>query len=348
MLVTPNSKRARSVGSYRSRMSGAVSAGALSAVLGAMSRGSRYTAGSWGSRSYKSTYSQSGRGGVSTTQQDVKTQYKSRKQTRRQRRRRTRRYKRFIASQLKTLGTSTVHFNNATQTSYPLADTISQVYQVHSLYGDRGTAPLPNEVGQRDLTQIPLQDPAIKAGQKLIFDTATMDVTMSNVSEVGDGDSRAATVEVDVYDIVYRNDSKQQRFGDLMAEAQTLTPTIGGTSLELTDRGATLFSFPQLISLGKIKILKKTKIILPPNSDATFRIKDTRNRVIYTSEIIATGDSVGFIRSGWTRSLIFVHKASIGDASVLSGTAALRVGSTRTYKYKWMENQITRDGVFAA
>lgn len=347
-MITPYSKK-RALSSYSgSRRSlyttGAAAAGVASSIIAGMSRrGSRFSSGSfWSANSSKVN------GGISTAQHDVKTQYRSRKQTKRQRRNRVRRYKRFIASQLKVLGTSTVHYNNYTESGYGLIDTLTQGDQVHTLYGDRGAAPAPNEVGQRDLTQLVAQDPAIKAGQKLVFDTATMDVTMSNVSTVGEGDTRAPTIEVDVYDIVYRNQTKQQRFGSLIQEAQTLTPTIGGSSLEISDRGATLFSFPQLISLAKIKILKKTKIILPPNNDATFRIKDTRNRVVDTSELIPTGDSVGFIRPGWTRSLVFIHKATIGDASSLQGSAVLRVGSTRTYKYKWMENQITRDGVFNA
>jgi len=300
-----------------------------------------------GSRTATTTKRKYSGGGVATAQKDVKVQYVARRQNRGVRRRQIKKYRSWVGQQLKQLATKTVHFNDAVQAQMSLPDVNQQNYAICHLYANNGGNTIGRECGARDIKQIRTNDPEIAVNSgKVYFDTATMDITMSNTSEPEEGDPRSAQIEVDVYDVVYRDDCSYTYFINMVNDAELKTDTIGtGSSLSLQNRGATLFEFPELIKFAKMKILKKTKIILPPNQDATFRITDRRNRTYDTNEIGLGGDKQGFVLRGATRSLIFVAKATVGDASALAGTMTLRIGCTRTYKYKNLTAQVTKDSL---
>jgi len=286
---------------------------------------------------------------VATAQRDVKVQYVARRQSRRSRRRQAKKYRSWVSQQLKQLATKTVHLNDAITAQMSLPNVNSQVYAICHLYGNNGSSPAINECGARDVKQIKANDPAIAANSaKIYFDTACMDITMSNISLPAEGEPRASQIEVDVYDIVYRDDANFSNFVLMLTEGENRTSTIGsGSALQLVNRGATLFEFPEVMKFAKIKILKKTKIILPVNQDATFRINDRRNRTYGTNEIGVDGDKQGYVIRGATRSLLFVAKATVGDAQELSGDMKLRIGCTRTYKYKHLTQQVTQEALIS-
>lgn len=264
---------------------------------------------------------------VTTGQHDYQRQYKYRKAPRRMRRRAKRMYRNFIKSSLKLVGTNTViknaSFSVTTSTLLP------QQWSTCHLGGMTGV-----ENGGNDINSLVSSDTRISTSGKVLITNGNLDVTMRNTTADGN-----VSLEVDVYEIGYRNQTKRTSFGSLMSDAWGETPAVGSlTSFTINDRGTQLFDFPELFKKG-VKIFKKTKVFLPAANTATYRLKLRRNQWINPSEDIV--DNVGFVKAYYTRSLVFVFKPVVGTGDV--GT--LSVGCTRKYTYKIFEDDTDRDGI---
>lgn len=281
--------------------------------------------------SYVRTKLTSNPSGVQTTSQyDFKRQYKYKRAPARIRRRAKKAYRRFVKQSLKLVGTNTVVKNdsNVTVTSA----LIKQNYTAVHCGGTNGGG----DFGGSDLNTILSSDTRINPSSgKVLLQNSSVDITMRNTSDAVTG----APLEVDVYEVAYWDSIKPNTFAALVTAVQTDTPAIGSlSSLLLTDRGTQLFDFPAFAKKG-LKIYKKTKVFLPIGNTATYRMSLRKNMWINaTNDII---DSTGYVKRGYTKSLIFVFKPVVGS----SDTCSLAIGNTRKYVYKIFEDDADRDGL---
>ena len=147
-------------------------------------------------------------------------------------------------------------------------------------------------------------------------------------------------VEADIYEVVYKDDTNRTGWRDAQSDAETSTGSINaGTGLLLTQRGTTLFDFPERIKLLKEKILKKTKVFLPPGNTSTYQIRIAKNKIVNKRDV--TVDSTGFVKPYWTRSVVVIFKSIIGDAPECSMT----MGVTRKYSYTIAEQSADADNL---
>jgi len=101
----------------------------------------------------------------------------------------------------------------------------------------------------------------------------------------------------------------------------------GGT-IDLVARGSTLFEQPLVISALKMKIWKKTKVVLGPDTSTTYQLRDAKDRTFNFQEY---NDDVGFVKPYWTKSVIVVFKAIANAAN--NNVVNLTMGATRKYSY---------------
>lgn len=180
---------------------------------------------------------------------------------------------------------------------------------------------------------------AIPTNSRYRFCSGVLDITFTCVADPDDPLSH--TMELDLYDMVYRG---YTRFGnpiDLFNDAASDTPTFGTAgNLTLNTLGATPFQFPS--ALSSLKILNKRKYFLSNGHSATYQIRDPKNRVFLTDAIDNHINSDAM--RGWTRIVFFVFKhVPIAAGSIPPITLA--IGCTRTYKVKKFESATTTDGL---
>lgn len=258
--------------------------------------------------------------------------------------RRKRRYwKKFLlksrAALLKSVGTRTVLRNSviskSTDATYPQG-----VLTCH-LYGMNGTNTA-SEVGCADIGDLLVNDTSIGSSGKVHFDTGVMDITFRNVPP-GAEETSQRSMEVDVYDLIFRDETKFENFESMISDAQTNTPVIGGaTGISINTRGATLFDLPHLIKLGKIKILKKVKVFLPMGNTFTYQVRNPRNWVLNAAD---WNDTAGLIEPRHTRTVVAVFKAVVSAGGANPAAVQLDAGVTRKYKYKVIEDDGDYDNV---
>lgn len=264
--------------------------------------------------------------GIQTTlQRDFARQYSKKRLPRRVRRRARKMFKRFVKQSLKLVGSNTVIKNNVNSTS--TSTLLPQNWTAVHLGGTNGT-----DFGGGDLNSIISSDTRINGSSgKLLIATANLDVTIRNTStDTG--------MECDVYELGYWDNTKRTAFSQIMSDVATDTPAVGTlTSLTINDRGAQLFDFPALSKKG-VTIYKKTKVFLPVGNTATYRLKNKKNMwVNATNDIV---DNSGYVKKGYTKTLVFVFKPVVGSGDVTT----LTVGCTRKYLYKIYEDDADRDG----
>lgn len=264
-----------------------------------------------------------------TKNYDVKRQYRYKRMPKYKRRRWARFSKKVRAVMDKQIGTTTQLLNSSISISP--TNLLPQAFGAAWMFGKNGTN-TSGEVGCQDLNYLfDSNNPGTMDNVKLGVSSAILDVTMQNTG--------TTSMEVDVYDVVLTNESKNSNLGACHTLAQANTATIGaGTAIKLEDRGATLFDMPQLIKICGMKILKKTKFFLSSNDTATYQIRNARNYTFNQLEI-ADGQSLGaggFVQPYKTRGLIFIAKNTPKDAAT---TGTLTVGCTRKYAVKVFESK---------
>lgn len=211
----------------------------------------------------------------------------------------------------------------------------NQNYMAAVIYGKNGQSGS-ETAGMSDLRDI-VNVAGLTTGEKLMFKSAILDVTIAVPSDA------SSALEVDIYDCYWRGQTFQVNVRQDIKAAETNTSTIGiGTSLEMEDRGATLFDFPVFLSNTKCKILKKTKVFLPPGNTTTYQIRDPRNRSIYVDDITEyqTAGNAGWLQPGWTRGIVVVFKPTAGNQATVN---SLNMGVTTKYAYCVMKDNDVRD-----
>lgn len=264
--------------------------------------------------------------GVTTTsQRDFRQQYRYKRMPKRRRRRWVKALRRNTAMDLTHFGTRTVIRNDTVGTAVPV--TGQGFVKIH-IYGRNGTTD-GTEIGTKDINDIIDTDDTFNTAKswKVFFTAAVIDMTIRNVGTV--------PMELDVYEITYNGNTKQNKFQDMLQAAENATEEVkpAQAKINLGVRGATLFDIPELIRYGRIKIWKKTKIFLPVGDTATYQARDPRNHV-FTSDLFI--DEGGYIIPRATRSYIMVAKNVVGSGEAIG---ALTVGVTRTYRYKILEKK---------
>lgn len=261
-----------------------------------------------------------------TTQYDTKQQYRYKRMPRKQKRRWVKFTKKVHQIAHADLGLRTVLFNDRIDLSYEITP-LKQTFGAVHLYGGNGInveAPtgVTREIGARDLRQIYINDGNIDEDSQVQFRNAVVDITMTNVD--------SQTLEVDVYKIKYLESDNPQAS---CINTFISNPNLPLASLDLTlaDRGATPFDLGRATGLMKAKILSKRKYLLSPQQSATYQHREAANHWMkgYEMQPNAVRASTDFT-TRYTTTFLIIAK----NVDATAGSAHLRVGATRNYRYK--------------
>lgn len=226
-----------------------------------------------------------------------------------------------------------------------------QVYTTCCLYGLRGASGTPlvdTPNGYSDLKQIVSNDTTIPITGKVMFTSGILDVTYTNETQeiisvpVGEGETQqireSVPIELDIYEVwMYKDKHGYYDIDSAIADASNTTPAIAGagySTLELTDRGATPWDFPQAIQNLGMKIIKKTKFFLGYRQSCTYQIRDPRNHIIDVMQLRDDSFSNSFAWKKVTKGLIAVARKVPNSSAV---GVSLQVGMTRKYSYRLLE-----------
>lgn len=257
-----------------------------------------------------------------------KRQYGRRRRTRRVRRRARIYYKKFQKALRKVSG---VAFQkailNGSKTGSP---GVGQSYLATHLFSYNSNAVPVLETGVRDTLQLrssmtnTFYTDDVNDTTKFMIEYGILDCTLFN-----NGNAR---LEVDFYHITYRDNVEYGTFATFMSGSdvrqQSLTST-AADKIDITDRGATLFDLPQMLSNGYVTIVSKEKLFMGVGDTYNFQYKVKKPASITKSEIDA--DNVYFARRSHTHTWVAVFKRVIGDTG---DSPSLSLGSTRTYGWR--------------
>lgn len=283
-----------------------------------------------------------------TTQHDERRIYQKHSMPRPMRRRWKRFKNKVLAVSEKDLGTRTVLFN----ATYAIGNTTDNQ---HHTIASFALYPLGSTNLQLDDLNTIVQlenagNPTAAAGttvdktSKFIFKSGILDLTFRNTSSNNNNPDSSAKLEVDIYECIARkpfmdNFNTYLDFQGALIRGSLDTLRIGGAgnTIDTTTRGGTPWEFPNALSYFGIKILKKTKYMMPNQDTFTYQVRDPRRHVAsdnYLARFTAQPNM-----PGWTRWVYVIAKLVPGLAIGPAGTAgvyqeALSVGVTRKYFYK--------------
>lgn len=287
-----------------------------------------------------------------TTQHDVRRVYQKRYMPKKKRRRWGGFIRKVNAVSEKELGARQVVFNKlVTKTN---TDATKHIVQSLYLYGQKSDSTYASDMVWISSFENKT-DPTAAAGvtvddsSKYLFQSAVLDITVCNHSGIiaagGVVEARsAAKMEVDVYEIAVRKQAAEYDtiFQDLeaMLNDNTSRTKIIGTQdageseISYDLRGVTPFELSYSLSRWGIKIMKKTKYMLPNQETFTYQVRDPRRHSINRRDM---DQMTGFNRPGWTRIVLFIGKLVPGVA--VGSTEGfykevLDFGVTRKYLYK--------------
>jgi len=283
---------------------------------------------------------------TTTTQLDTTTQYRYKRMPKKKRWRWKKFVKKVQAVQQRALGLRTVLFNTNIRITGAANQQHYGCVALYGYYGVGDAIPGPAALcGMRDIFRIANNDPQIMDkntagvdGGKFQLQSGILDVTATNVG--------ARSLEVDLYEInCMEDDTKESDPLATIGNAQVITSAISGTStsIDLAQRGATLFDLPNAISNDKWKIYKKRKYFVPSGASFTFQHRDPRNYLMNGADFrFAEGgtNKYSYARRRQTRLFFFVAKNVAGYDNA---TVDLQIGATRKYSYVIQESSIALD-----
>jgi len=278
---------------------------------------------------YRQSQPQQGSSGVGVTKNyDVSRQYRYKRMPRYKRRQWSKFSKKVRAVMDKQIATATKIFNDQVETQINAGE---QDYVCTWLYGKNGSLGT-KECGTADLAALCdiFDDDLTSENFKFGVSSAVLDITLQNSAETG--------LEVDVYDVVLKNNTRMTDFGDAAGKAIAETPSVGAVpKITPQTRGMTLFDMPQLIKLLGMKILKKTKLSLATNDTATYQIRNPKNLTFNSLDIKEQQGygSGNLVEPYKTRGLIIIAK-NLPNSGENNGI--LKVGCTRKYAVKKFES----------
>lgn len=249
---------------------------------------------------------------------------------------------------------SIVKNSSAIATTANGSNSNDQCYTTCCLYGMRGASGLPlvdTPNGYSDLKQIVSNDTTLSGANytgKVLFTSGILDVTYTNETQdiitvqVGEGDfeqfRESIPIELDIYEVwMYKDKHAYYDIDSAIVDAENTTPSIAGAGyspLNLTDRGATPWDFPQAIQNLGMKIIKKTKFFLGYRQSCTYQIRDPRNHIIDVMQLRDDSFSNSFALKKVTKGLIAVAR-KVPNSSTIG--VSLQVGMTRKYSYRILE-----------
>lgn len=265
-----------------------------------------------------------------TPQLDSKRQYKFKSQSKKKKVRWAKFVKKVQAATQSEQGFTTVVRNGSKAVPFLTAN--GQGWMCPMLYGLKGTGTL-NEIGNFDIYEIIASDNRLsfEDARKIKFLNAVLDLTIANVGEYA--------AEVDCYEVRFFNSENGSVSACVTRDAVVIPETTANIipanneSLELTDRGVTLFDLPEFIRSAKCKIYKKTKFFLKGGDALTMQMRDPKTHIFNTAENFVTAGSTKFATK-WTKGFFFVVKAVVGQDI----TPAITIGATRSYKYSILQD----------
>lgn len=219
----------------------------------------------------------------------------------------------------------------------------AQGYLCSVLYGRNGvnlSTTTDFQSGMSDLYDI-FNQSGYSSTTKLKMLSATLDITYSNKG--------SSAVEMDLYEVQFKKATVYTDFKSAIDNAETDTTTVGTwTSLNLTDRGVTLFDIPQVIRTTGMTIIKKTKVFVPSGGTTTYQMRDASDWFItkeYATNNTDTGTpgpagKGGFLLPKKTKGIVAVYKTVAG----VVGTANLACGVTHRYSVKFDTDSRVGDG----
>lgn len=280
-------------------------------------------------RSYTKTNTKRGSSGVGvTSQHDAKTIYRKKRMPRRKRKAWGKFSKKVHAVLDKSTGTKTHLKNNVDALS---AATGSQVFATYNMYGMNG-ADLLGSRGNADLVAI--FSNYINA-DKLILKSAVLDITIENTNSV-------EPIEVDIYHVRYNNEHEANTpLATFINGASNAVVPSGKTAVSILDRGASPFDIPLALSIGRITIVKKTKVFLGVRNSTTYQIRDPRNRMVTKYDINNQTTGYNYVKPGMTQGIILIAKNTPGGAGA---TTFMSVGCTTKYSYGILESAPVETG----
>lgn len=281
------------------------------------------------------------RTGLATTaQRDYTVQYRRKSAPLKVRRKARRQYKKYMSNAIKTVGSNIAVKNNFLvdeSNGTSKAQTLVSAW----LYGANGTETATDR-GVNDINVIFSSDSRINTGaSKVMFSGAVLDITI-RCMEVNGAQETCAPQEIDIYEVLLYDETKEVNFTASVTAAEATTQTIPGFAnpISLTGtRGTTLFDFPYLTAALKMKIIKKTKVFLPVGSNTTYQMKDAKNHWIGKEDV---SDDVGFVKPNVTKGLVIVGKDIAGSST---SKTKIQCGVTRRYNYKVIESNKKYDAV---
>lgn len=252
---------------------------------------------------------------------DSKLQYRKRRMPYRKKRNWKKFVKKVQAANERSLGTKTIVFNKSVTGTSTAAN--AQNWMIANLYGTNGTSAA-SELGAADLYQIFQQAYlSSKETQKLTFKSAVLDITLTNTG--------TTKLEVDLYVLSYWGEPAYGSFSAAASGADNTTPVMNPngsgffSSLNISQRGVTLFDMPELIRNGKFTIQKKVKYWIDVSDTATFQIRDPKSHMVSETEVL---QSAVWGTARLTQS-IFVNFKPVAGATDTGNS--LTMGATRKY-----------------
>lgn len=260
---------------------------------------------------------------------DSKMQYRKRRMPYKKKRNWKKFVKKVQAANERSLGTKTLVFNKSVTGTSTAAN--AQNYLIANLYGINGGSPS-SELGSADLLQVFQQAYlSTKETQKLTFKSAVLDITLTNTG--------TTKLEVDLYVLSYWGKPIYSGFGTAASASDTTTPVMNpnGTgffsSLNIGQRGVTLFDMPELIRNGKFTIQKKVKYWIDVSDTATFQIRDPRTHVVAETNVL---QSTVWAQNGLTQT-IYVNFKPVAGATDTGNS--LTMGATRKYSINSVDSE---------
>lgn len=285
-----------------------------------------------------------------TTQHDERRIYQKKRMPRSKRRRWLRFKNKVLAVGEKELGSRTIVYNTSNEFSNSTAT--SHGFACLGLYTGQGDASWTSDLS----TLVDYENtgnPTAAAGDtvqltsKFIFKSAIADFTFRNTSTVRSTGpvyalSGSAKLEVDVYELLIKRSSSDNvvtyqsvsNMFDTRGSDDTLTIGGGIPDLRHYRRGVSPWDLPHALSYFGIKILRKTKYMVPNGDTFTYQVRDPKRRVATRQRL----DRIGGVNvPGWTRHLYVIFKLVPGLTVADSDgnyQERLTVGMTRKYFYK--------------
>lgn len=267
-----------------------------------------------------------------TTQLDAKTIYRKKRMPRRQRKRWSN-FKNKVKAAQDDRGTTSITFSD--QNNQYITDTVAgyrrNLLQAVHLSGTNGGL-YSYELGSQDLLRIVTNDDYVNDNEsgKFTMKSAIMDVTITNPTPSGENQYHGA-LEVDLYEISYGK--KRPNMDSITA---IWNQGIGNTTAAIAAypkatiayRGVSPFEMCESMSVGGMKILKKTKYFISEGHSVSYQMRDPRNTVYNVSDI--KNPQVGYIGKR-TRTILLVAKPVdvIADNTIFN----LLTKTSRHYKY---------------